>query len=79
MTEEEKIRSIVHEAVKETLRGIGFNVDHPNEIQADLIYLNNIRTGSEEISRLVKKSVIAACIPAFLYILWEAIRHALLR
>lgn len=79
MTEEEKLHNIIRETVRETLQGIGFNVDAPQEVQADLLYLHNIRKGSEEISGLIKRSVITVCIPAFLYIAWEVLRQVMAR
>lgn len=77
MPDEEITRKIVHEAVQETLRGLGFNTRSPHEMQADLIYLNKMRKGSEEMTRLVRKSIIAVAIPSMLYLLWEVLKQAL--
>ena len=79
MTEEENLRKIIHETVQETLRGVGFNVEKPHEIQADLLYLHKVRKGSEEVSRLIRRSVITVCIPAFLYVAWEVLKQILSR
>lgn len=79
MSDEESIRRIMREAVHETLRGLGFNTEHPHEIQADLIYLNKVRKGSEELSRLIKKSVITVAVPSVLYLAWEVFRQAVVK
>lgn len=77
MTNNKDIKNIVKETVGETLSGLGFSSSDPNEIQADLIYLRKMRTGSEEMSKLIKKCIITVTIPSFLYIVWEALKKAL--
>lgn len=76
MRDEEITRKIVHEAVNATLLGLGFNVEDPHETQADLLYLRKMRKGGEEISRLIKKSIITVTIPSFLYVIWEVFKQA---
>jgi hypothetical protein len=77
MRDEEITRKIVQEAVKATLLGLGFNLENPHETQADLLYLRKMRKGGEEVSRFIKKSIITATIPGFLYLLWEILKQAI--
>lgn len=77
MRDEEITRKIIHEAVQETLRGLGFNVEHPQEIQEDLLYLRKMRKGGEELSRLIKKTVVTVTIPGLLYLAWEVLKQAM--
>ena len=53
-----EIRHIVKEAVSETLSGLGFTTSEPHELQADLLHIRRLRTGSEYISRKVKAGVV---------------------
>ncbi len=52
-----EIRIIVKEAVSETLSGLGFTTSEPHELQADLLHIRRLRTGSEYISRKVRAGV----------------------
>ena len=73
---EEDIKRIVHEAVQETLSGLGIAAKEPHEMQADFVYIRRMRKGAEYMSRKVKASVITVTIPSFLYLAWEVIRHS---
>ncbi len=81
MIDEDMLRKIVREstkeAVHETLISLGFNPEEPQEMQANLIYLDKIRRGSEFLSIRIKASVIAVTIPTFLYLLWEVVKNAI--
>ncbi len=60
--QEKDIRRIVKEAVSETLCGLGFTTSEPHELQADLLHIRRLRTGSEYISRKVKASFVWSAI-----------------
>ena len=70
-------RQIVRQTVHETLTGLGFDVSDPNKLQADMHYLRKIRSGSEEMSRVVKRSAITLSITTGLYLLWDAVKELL--
>ena len=55
--QEREIRKIVKEAVSETLSGLGFTTSEPHELQADLLHIRRLRTGSEYISRKMKAGI----------------------
>lgn len=63
--QEKEIRRIVREAVCETLSGLGFTTSEPHELQADLLHIRRIRTGSEYISRKVKAGIAWGVIVSF--------------
>lgn len=70
-------RQVVKETVHETLNSLGFDVAHPQEMQANLAYLDRLRRGSEYVSARVKTALITTTIPAFLYLGWEALKRAI--
>ncbi len=76
---EENIRKLVkqasREATRETLKGLGFAADAPQDMQADLLYLRKIRTGSEFVNLRLKAALIAFLVPTVLYLLWEAFKE----
>ena len=73
--QEEMIESAVHK----TLSNLGFDPYDAKEAQKDFIYLRDLRKGSEELRKAVKKAIIGVTIPSFLYLLWEALKHAVVR
>lgn len=81
MNEEDKIRLIIKESakeiVRETLEGLGFDINKAHEMQADLYYLRVIRKGSEKTAYFLKTSILGVVIPSVLYLLWEAIKYSI--
>ena len=75
--EEEQIRKIVEEAVRETLSVLGIAHKEPQEMQADFLYIRRMRRGSEMVSQRVMTSIITVMIPTTLYLLWEALRQVI--
>lgn len=73
--QEREIRRIVKEAVSETLSGLGFTTAEPHELQADLLHIRRLRTGSEYISRKIKVGVswgvVVTVSSCFLFLLKE--------
>ena len=74
--DEKSLKRIVKEVVHETLTGLGFAPHEPNEMQANLIYLNKLRKGSEFMSIRAKASLIAFLIPTLLYFMWESLKRS---
>ena len=73
----EAIQVIVRTAVMETLSSLGFDAEHPTELQADMYYLRRLRRGGEEARGIVRHSLLTVAVSTVLYLLWEAIRHSL--
>lgn len=73
--QDEEIHKIVKEAVRETLAGLGFDMGDIHKAQADLVFLRELRTGSEDLKKRVKNTIITVCIPAILYLIWESIKN----
>ena len=67
MTEDD-IRRIVREAVYETLSGLGMATSEQHELQADFLFIRKMRKGSEAMA------VITVLVPAFLYMVWQAVK-----
>lgn len=67
---------IVRDAVRETLVGLGFDIADPRGLQADMIYLRRIRRGAEDVTRVVRHSVLTLAVSTALYLLWEAVKGA---
>lgn len=63
----------IREAVKETLTHLGFH-ENPQEVQKDIIYLNNLRKGSEKLRLGTLSVIIATMSTAGLYIMWEGFK-----
>lgn len=74
----EEIRQIVQASVAETLARIGFTIDNPAAIQRDMIHLRRIREGQEETAVWIKRTAIGVFVTALLYVLWDAISHAII-
>ncbi len=72
---DEETRKVVKEAVHETLTSLGFTVTDIHSAQADLLYLRQLRTGSEDLKRRVKNTIITVLIPTMLYLFWESIKN----
>ncbi len=49
-------------AVDQTLERLGFDVDHPLEVQQDVAYLHRQRMASENVGRIVRRSVIGLAV-----------------
>ena len=81
MLSEKEMQLVVHaavrEAVHETLIGLGFEMQSPAQLQADMHYLRGLRKGSEEVTRLVRHSVLTLAVSTALYLLWQAVKAAL--
>jgi hypothetical protein len=71
------IRDTSRETVHEALKGLGLTTDSPHELQADMHYLRRLRKGSEFLSLRAKAAVLAALIPALLWLLWQALKDSL--
>ncbi len=69
-----ELRRLVRETVHETLTSIGFDVTEPTAIQADAQYLRKARTGSEEVSKWVKRSAISVGVTGALYAFVEGVK-----
>ena len=73
----EEIKQIVHASVLETLGHLGFTIDDPHAIQKDMIHLRRARTGQEELAKWIQRTAVGVCVTALLYLLWDALSHAL--
>ncbi|MGB1539347.1 MAG: hypothetical protein ACPG80_00145 [Rickettsiales bacterium] len=76
-SQEEKQRRLVQQTVCETLSGLGFNVDEPGKLQADMHYLRKMRNGSEDMMRVVRRSAITMLCTTSLFLIWEALKGML--
>ncbi len=70
-----EIEEVVRVSVHQTLKYLGFTVDDPHALQADMFYLRKKREGTDEALRWARRSVIATLIGASLYALWDGIVH----
>lgn len=70
---------IVRQTVHETLRGIGFDLTDPHQLQADMYYLRKLRNGSEDMMRVARRSAITLMCTTTLFLLWEAVKNLLHR
>ena len=77
MTVDEKaLRAIIEETVTRTLEHIGFTVEEPNHMQADMIYLRKARQGSEEIHKWIHRTAVGAAVSGAIYSIWQGVRHS---
>ncbi len=72
-------KDAAQEAVKATLTTLGFDPLDTHSTQADMLYLRNLRTGSEWIRARVLAGMLSVVAGALLWLMWEAFRHALHR
>lgn len=70
---------LVRKTVEETLCGLGFDMRNPNQLQADMLYLRRVRKGSEDMTRIVRHSILTLLASTGIYLLWEAVKNALYR
>ncbi len=77
--DEKTLRRIVRETVYETLSGLGFDPDEPQRMQANMLYLDKIRRGSEFMTVRIKLAAIATLVPTSLYLLWEAVKNIVIK
>ena len=75
--DEKALRTVIEETVTRTLEHVGFTVEMPNEIQADLIYIRKARQGAEEVQKWIRRSAISAAASGAIYSLWQGIKHSL--
>lgn len=74
---EDDVRSVVHEAVRETLGALGVDVIDKRETQADFLFLRKQRRGTEELYKWVRRSIIGAALGGLCYALWEGFKQTL--
>ena len=71
------IREAVREGIDDALTKYGIDIDNPNSMQSDMVYLRKSRTGSEELTKWAKRSAITVAISSLLAALWSAIKQAI--
>lgn len=70
--------ALVREAVRGTLEGLGFDLHNPSHLQADMLYLRKIRRGSEDMARVVRHSILTLLVSTGLFLLWQAVKRAVM-
>jgi len=74
---DDDIRSIVRETVRETLIELGLDVSTPEEVvrrQADFAYLRKAREGAEDLRRIARGSAVGIALSALAYGLWAGLK-----
>jgi len=74
--DERVLREVIEETVARTLRHVGFTVDMPHEIQADLLYVRKARQGAEEVQKWVRRTAVSVAISGALYSIWQGIKQS---
>lgn len=69
------MQRVIEETVMRTLRHVGFTVDTPHEIQADLLYVRKARIGAEEVQKWIRRTSVGVAVTGALYTLWQGIRQ----
>lgn len=72
-------REFVKITVRETLEAIGFDMRDPVEVQKDVAHMRKSRRMCDAIQAKSLAMFLTVLIPALLYGLWEALRHAVNR
>lgn len=72
--DEVMMRKLVSEAVRETLTQVGLDMQHPHQLQADMHYLRKLRYGSEDMARVIRRSLLTVTVSTLLFLLWEAVK-----
>lgn len=67
MTDEAEMRRIVQESVLETLKVLGFNVENPEELRADMGFIRRTRLNVQAAGRGVFMGLGAAALTALGY------------
>jgi hypothetical protein len=70
-----EIEEVVRVSVHQTLKHLGFTVDDPHQLQADMFYLRKKREGADEAIKWAQRSTLATLIGAGLYALWDGVTH----
>lgn len=66
----------IHEAVHETLRTLGVDVDNPREFQNDLQTLRRIRTAKERSAAAAIWAITVAIVSGVGTLAWQALKNA---
>jgi hypothetical protein len=77
--EQDEIKRIAKEAVKETLLSLGVATDEQESIlalQQDMAWLRNQRNSTEEIAKWIRRGLITSALSGVLWILWEGFKLA---
>lgn len=69
------IRTAVRDGIDDALTKYGIDTTDPSAMQADMLYLRQTRSGSEEIIKWTKRSCIAATVSGVLVALWQGIKQ----
>lgn len=75
---EHAARKSAEMAVRQTLISIGLNPDNPSEMQADMVFIRNLREGSESMRRLFHGALLSTIVGSTLWLLWNAFKQAIL-
>lgn len=67
------------EAIQATLKSLGMDAGDHKQMQADMLYLRKLRTGSEFISRKILATGVSVMAGAGLWMAWEALKAAVQR
>lgn len=68
-------QEIIRRTVQETLGGLGFDLNEPKELQADMYYLRRVRQGSEEMQKTIRRATLTLVVSTGLYLLWESVKQ----
>ncbi|MEM7617454.1 MAG: hypothetical protein AAF195_03640 [Pseudomonadota bacterium] len=74
---QDEMRKIIKESVQETLFGLGFDISDMREMQKDLLHLRKIRTGSEELSKKTRATILGVTVTSAIYVGWEVFKRAI--
>jgi len=76
--ENEDVKKVVKEAVKETLVSLGIDACDPMETQQDFHFLRDLRQSTEKIKSKARLVAVGVLVTAALGVLWIGIKSAFL-
>lgn len=74
---ETALRRIVQESIRDAMGSYGIDTENPRASQADLLHLRKARIGSEELSKIAKRTAMGIALSAGTWALWEGVKIAI--
>jgi hypothetical protein len=73
---ESTVKKASLDGMKQTLLSMGFDIENPIEMQKDFAHLREARQAREQVTRIVKRTVIGVSISGLITIVIIGIKHA---
>jgi len=73
----DELKDLMKETVRETLTGVGLDMEHPLEVQQDIAFLHELRHTTESIKGKAILASVGVVVVGFIGVAWLGIKAVL--